>query len=552
VPLVEGVIDYAGTYHFRDETGAEQTARGFIQPLYTQGSRRLLIPLVRRLLSEGKKVIVFRESRAESVACSVYLSRSLGLPTVFEQASALDFGESSASSLTLRRVLQGGVAFHNSDLNRDERRVIEEIFRDPGSALKVIVATPTLAMGVNTPAAAVAIVGLTHPGVVPTPYSVAEYKNMVGRAGRLGYTERGESYLIPTSGLDPARGWDQYVNGQLETLQSQLVPDGDPRTLTLRVLAAYPADATGAVTEDDVIGFLDASFAAFQAREGSQSQWDRERLQGSFGQLVAANLITAEGDGFRLSELGRFTGESGVHVDSIIRLVYGLRGSVGQLNSVGLITAAQLTNELNDIYIPVNARGKKTEIPRWPSLLAQQGVPSPLLRAIQATSRDIKQSTTRAKRAAAATMWISGVPMEQIETQLNQHLYNRGGLAGVVRGTADRTRDLLPTVAAVIRSLDPAQAVDDLVERTMLRLELGLPADLMELAETVTTQLTRPQWLRLRAAGITTIAAAEKTSLADLTDVLGDKQAATTLQRELGDRPAPDDVPPLDLPKPTE
>jgi helicase len=398
----------------------------------------------------------------------------------------------------------------------------------------------------------VAIVGLTHPGLVPTPYSVAEYKNMVGRAGRLGYTERGESYLIPAAGLDPARGWDQYVNGQLETLQSQLVPDGDPRTLMLRVLATYPADATGAMTEDDVVGFLDASFAAFQAREGGQSRWDRERLQDSFAQLATANLITAEGNGFRLSELGRFTGESGVHVDSVIRLVYGLRGNAGHLNSVSLITAAQLTNELDDIYIPVNARGTKTEIPRWPNLLAQQGVPAPLLRAIQATSRDVKQSTTRAKRAAAATMWISGLPMEQIEAHLNQHLYNRGGLAGVVRGVADRTRDLLPAVAAVTRSLDPTQAVDDLAERTMLRLELGLPADLIELAETVTTQLTRPQWLRLRTAGITTIAAAEKTSLTDLTNVLGNGQAATTLQRELRDRPGPGDVPPLNLPNPTE
>ncbi len=86
----------------------------------------------------------------------------------------------------------------------------------------------------------------------------------------------------------------------------------------------------------------------------------------------------------------------------------------------------------------------------------------------------------------------------------------------------------------------------------MLRLELGLHADLIELAETVTTQLTRPQWLRLRVAGVTTIAAAEKTSLADLTTVLGSEQAATTLQRELRDRLAPGDVPPLNLPKPTE
>jgi ATP-dependent DNA helicase len=551
VPLVEGVLDDAGTYRFRDESGAEQVAPRFVRPLPVNGSRRLLIPLVQKLLSEDKKVVIFRESRGESVACSVYLARSLGLAP-FTQAAALDLGEPSASSRTLRDVLRGGVAFHNSDLSRDERRVIEEAFRDPGSALKVIVATPTLAMGVNTPAAAVAIVGLTHPGPVPAPYTVAEYKNMVGRAGRLGFTGRGESYLIPSAGLDPARGWNRYVNGQLEALLSQLVPDGDPRTLMLRVLASHPADATGAVTEDDVIGFLDASFAAFQAREGGRSQWHRDRLRVSFQQLASASLVSSGGGGFRLTELGRFTGESGVHVDSIIRLVHGLRHITGPLNSVGLVAAAQLTNELNQIYLPVNATAKNTEVPRWPNLLAQQGVPGSLLRAIQATSQDAKQATTRAKRAAAAAMWISGLPMDQIETHLNQHLYRRGGLAGTVRSVADRTRDLLPAVAAVIRTLHPGQPVDDLTERTMLRLELGLPADLVELAGAVTTQLTRPQWLKLRAAGLSTIATAQEAAPAALTELLNDARAAATLQKELRDRPRPDEILPLDLPLPTE
>jgi helicase len=153
-------------------------------------------------------------------------------------------------------------------------------------------------MGVNTPAAAVAIVGLTHPGPVPTPYSVAEYKNMVGRAGRLGFTERGKSYLVPSDALTPDRGWTAYVNGRLEDLRSQLVPDGDPRTLMLRVLASYPPDATGVVTEETVLGFCETSFAAFQAREGGQAQSNSDHLTRSFEQLVSANLIAADGDGF--------------------------------------------------------------------------------------------------------------------------------------------------------------------------------------------------------------------------------------------------------------
>jgi helicase len=449
-------------------------------------------------------------------------------------------------------VLGGGVAFHNADLNREERRAIEETFRDPDSALKVVAATPTLAMGVNTPAAAVAIVGLTHPGPVPTPYSVAEYKNMVGRAGRLGYTDRGESYLIPSAGLDPARAWNFYVTGQLEVLQSQLVPDGDPRTLMLRILARYPADATGLVTQDDILGVLDSSFAAFQAREGGQSQWDSEQLTASFTQLVTANLIAAEDGGFRLTELGRFAGESGVHVDSIIRLVHGLQGSIGQLNSVSLIAAAQLTNELNDIYLPVNARGKNTEIPRWPNLLVQQGVPGNLIRSLQETAQDIKQVTTRAKRASAAALWVSGMSMEQIEQYLNQHLRNRGGLAGTVRSIAERTRDLLPAVAAVVRSLDPTQPVDELAERTMLRLELGIPAEVVHLAQRITTPLTRPQWMRLHAAGIVTPTAVENQDLKSLKELLGDEHSAENLLRELCEHAVDDNLPPLDLPRPTE
>jgi ATP-dependent DNA helicase len=69
--LVEGVLDHSGTYHYIDEDGAERLARSFIDPLPDDGSRRILIPLVRRLTGEGKKMIVFRATKSESVACAV-------------------------------------------------------------------------------------------------------------------------------------------------------------------------------------------------------------------------------------------------------------------------------------------------------------------------------------------------------------------------------------------------------------------------------------------------------------------------------------------------
>lgn len=529
VPLVEGVIDHGGDYRYLDEQGNAQHEPRLIQPLYSDGSRRLLIPLVQRLVTEKKKVVVFRQSRGEAVACAVYLSQALGLPPAVGALGRMPSGDVSSSTRTLRKTLTAGVAFHTSDLDREERRLVEEEFRDPDSPVQVVVATPTLAMGVNTPASAVAIVGLTHPGRPPAPYSVAEYKNMVGRAGRLGFTERGESYLIPEGALDSNRAWLGYVNGTLEDLTSRLVREDDPRTLMLRVLASYPSDATGLVTETDVIDFLESSFAAFQAREGGSAQWSPDRLRYGFDQLGATNLISDEGNGYRLTSLGRFAGESGVHVDSVVRLVHGLRDCAGDLNSAGLIAAAQLTNELDEVFLPVNVKARNTEVPRWPRLLMQQLVPASLVRTLQTTAQDAVQALRRSKRGAAAAMWVSGVPIETIEGQLNQHMWRRNSVAGAVRAVADRTRDMLPAVAAVIQELAPAESIGELVERTMIRLELGIPAELVDLARLPNLDLTRAQWLTLAAAGMTSPDHVRTATSEKLGEVLGSPSAANRL-----------------------
>jgi helicase len=530
VPLVEGTLDSYGTLHRLDASGNEGTEPGFIAPIYHSGSRRLVIPLVAELVAENKKIIVFRQSKGESVACAVYLSQALGLEPATSTLERLVAGDVSESTRTLRRTLAGGVAFHNTDLDRDERHTLEQDFRDPGSALRVIVATPTLAMGVNTPAAAVVIVGLTHPGPVPTPYTVAEYKNMVGRAGRLGYTQQGESYLIPEGNLSADRGWHLYVQGSLERLESRLVPNGDPRTLMLRVMASRSVDTTGVVAEDDIVAFLDASFAALQAREGGSAQWTLESLRQAFADLVDARLVEADGPGYRLTALGRFTGESGVHVNSIRRLVYALGRQTDRLNSVGLVTAAQLTEELDDVYLPVNARARNTEVPRWPSVLRQQGVPPQLIDSLARTAPDTAQAVRRTKRAAAAAMWIAGVAMDSIERQLNQHLRSQDSRAGAVRAIADRTRDLLPAVAAVIREIDPANPVDDLVDRTVVRLEFGIPAELADVLQALDADIGRLEWLRLHERGLYSLEDLRLLSVEQLRDVLGTEIAATRLQ----------------------
>jgi helicase len=554
VSLREGVIGRAGTLQFVAEDGSEGSTPGFIRPIPHEGSRSVVIPLVKKLVDEGKKVIVFRETKGEVAGCAVYLSDSLGLPAATDVLEAMSTGEVSSSTETLRRTLARGVALHTADLDRTERQAIENAFRNPDSGLNVIVGTTTLAMGVNTPASAVVIVGLTHPGPTPTPYTVAEYKNMAGRAGRLGFSEHGESYLIPNDTLGTASAWHNYVHGQLEPLRSQLVADGDPRTLMLRVVAQFQGESGEAVSEDNVIGFLDSSLAAQQAREGGNSQWTIEQLRYGFDQLVAARLLEGEADGYRLTPLGRFAGESGVHVDSIIRLSAGLAGiDAATLKSTTLIAAAQITVELDAVYIPINSRRNTPEPQIWVRTLAQQQVANNTLRALQTTAPDTAGITRRAKRASAAILLINGIEMAVLERSLNQHVWNRPAMAGVVRAVADRTRDLLPAVGAVLCELYPehADAIQSLVGRTVTRLEFGIPAELIDLAR-VGAGLSRQQLLALRSADLITPQGVVDADVDTLAKVVGNKKDAGLLQdacRSALEQPTTTEI---ELPPPSE
>jgi len=271
-------------------------------------------------------------------------------------------------------------------------------------------------------------------------------------------------------------------------------------------------------------------------------------------ELGGHQLIEMVEDGrYRLTDLGRFAGEGGVFVDSIIRLVEVLRPLTAAPNSSTLIAAAQVTRELDEVYLSFNRKAKNTEHRRWPMELAQQQVAPGVRSLIGIGGADHLARVARAKKAMACLLYASQTPLSMIERLLTQHQLG-DGIAGAVRTTADRTRDLIPAVVRVFEALHPDIALDEVAERTIVRLELGIPAELAELGTILGAALSRAQYLSLLERGIMTPDQFESTETRTLVDCLRVTESrALELQEVLQERKQQGEamIVPL-LPPPTE
>ncbi len=255
VPLKEGVY-HDGLIHFVDKSiteikAGEDAISGLVADIMSTGGQALVFVNTRRSTEALAKVVGSR------IRHDLDEKKKDHLKKVAESLSAAQ-DEPTSMGARLARCIENGAAFHNAGLTNPQRAIVEKEFRK--GRLACIVATPTLAAGINLPARRVIVRDLNrfdvNFGLAPIP--VLEVKQMCGRAGRPRYDKYGEAILFAKDIDEVDELMEDYFLSEPEAIESKL---GSEPALRMHVLASV---ATGHVgTEEDLLAFFNRTFFAF-------------------------------------------------------------------------------------------------------------------------------------------------------------------------------------------------------------------------------------------------------------------------------------------------
>jgi helicase len=515
VPLTEGVLDRSGSWSYKDAIGVHTAQFLDRFAIHQRGqkpsSQDILVPLVRHLVQKGEKIIVFRSSRGSTAGCAEYLAKELGFGPAQGVLEALPEGDPSTMSPRLINALHGGVAFHHGDLNRDERVAVERGFRRQDGGIHVLVATSTVAAGINTPASTVIIVETAFPGTQPTPYTVAQFKNMAGRAGRLGFEAEGKAIAIADNGAERNALFRRYVEGRPEAISSSF-NENEPGTWVIRLLAQVKD-----IPRASVVDLIANTYGGFLAGM-RDPQWRArmtQTLERLLNRMVADGLIEQEGEKLRLTMLGRACGESPLRLESAMRLVEIVRQtSPADATIENLVVLVESLPERDEDYTPQMRNGEA----KWQQE-ASGRFGFGITRSLRHRAISDKEFYARCKRALVVNDWISGVPTNAIESKYSSNAFVRVG-HGDVRGYADGARFLLDSALRIAAIVLERAETPETIEILLKRLDLGLPSEALPLTK-LPLALNRGELLAIYRAGHLTEDALKRLSAENWEQLIG-------------------------------
>ncbi len=341
VPLREGVC-------YKDEIIFDD-GKSTIIPMKHPDS---LCSLVDNSISNGAQLLIFVNTRRSTASVARKLTTILSplltkkdkqeIHHLVEQMKK-HHAEQTSVDKELFSCINHAVSFHHAGLASYHRKTIEQAFKK--GVIKCIVATPTLAAGVNIPAQRVIIRDLWryNPNVGMQPIPVLEYKQQAGRAGRPRYDTFGEAITIAKKPQQQQQILTNYIHGESEPIYSKL---GNQAALRMHLLAAIATQFVQ--TTEEIKQFIDSTFYAYQ----TEAYTLQDEIDETLHFLEENDFITQDNDVFSPTLFGKRT--SSLYIDplSALQLRKALETSqVKSITDVGVMHAICSTPDLRSLYL---------------------------------------------------------------------------------------------------------------------------------------------------------------------------------------------------------
>ena len=305
VPLKTGVC-FGGEVFFTDNTRRDLPDDG--KPIHS---------IVASTVQAGGQCLVFVNTRRSTESLAADLGRVVKSLRPASRETLSDVSrviadeqeEPSIVGSKLAKCVKNGCAFHHAGLSGRHRKLVESNFRL--GRISAIVATPTLAAGINLPARTVVVrdVKRFDSDIGYTAIPVLEVKQMCGRAGRPRYDKFGEAVLIARNEEERMFLLDTYLLGENENLFSKLGTEPAIRSHVLGLVATGDAKS-----HEDLVDFFGRTFLAHQ----TDAHHLEENIERVTGFLRDQGMIEGDDD-LKTTSFGKRV--SDVYIDPLSAVV---------------------------------------------------------------------------------------------------------------------------------------------------------------------------------------------------------------------------------------
>lgn len=482
-----------------------------------------LLDVVDHLIrQERAPILVFTESRREaSRFADIFGRRRQKHASAIGIAEQLElFSEPTEVSANLQNSAERRIAIHTADLSPQERQVIEKGFLN--GEFDVCFATSTLAAGVNFPFRTVVFPKLTYQygDRAGTRISRADYRNMSGRAGRLGMHDLGYAVLLPKDGPESNHA-NAIVLPENDRVQSQLA------RLTMRkaVLALFAAG--GVHTKTELKEFFENTYYWYQLVERNPSKLEDvlTSAERALIWLIDDEFLEQDDETFLVTPLGQATAWSGLLPTTVKSFVALLEQHCEDLED----RFSEFTGAL--IHWVCDSDEFQSESPSrfLPFPIGGESIGSAAFVSSQVLFNQLDRTDTQLCQSVhALCLFIEGIEERIIFRQTKISSGNVHRLAGDISWVIDGLR----TIAAV-PDVDCPQTVGNYLGMLARRVRWGSreeTLDLIRIAHTAHVPgFGRQRAMALARAGIITFENVENIGLNQLSEIVGDRTRAQAL-----------------------